>query len=131
MDNNIIHAIGGYSNSYHLIWINDNHNKIYSFSSKPIGNRKKDEPLYGHSLIVLNSLKQILILGGKSSTIWGGYLNDIWVCQCQSPHKPDDIKWTKLNNTTMPHKIEGFGMFFFMFISIYISITFYCLHCFE
>eukprot|EP01084_Bolivina_argentea_P087917 158725_1 len=101
---NTIHAIGGHSHSYHSIWKNSDENKIDSFVQYPIGNRKKDQPLYGHSLIVLDYFQQILIMGGKDSTVWGGYSNDIWVCK-----QPNDAKWIKLSQLTMPHKMSHFG----------------------
>eukprot|EP01084_Bolivina_argentea_P087916 158724_1 len=102
--NNTIHAIGGYSSALHSIWKNDNDNKINTFIQNVIGNRPKHQSLHGHALVTIESLNQILILGGKDNSIFGGYLRDIWVCQTQK-----QMQWTKLTETILPHKLCSFG----------------------
>ena len=104
--NNTIHAIGGYSCAYHLIWNNHNDNKLHTFSQHSIGDRKRDQPLYGHCVIALESTQQILVLGGKSNSIFGGYLQDIWCCDCRDRTHFSWNKWTK---TKMPNKMSDFG----------------------
>eukprot|EP01083_Nonionella_stella_P080380 220890_1 len=102
--NNTLHAIGGYSMCYHSVWplALEPNTHIRSFVSKPIGNRPKNQTLYGHSLIALHSLQQILIFGGRDNSLFGGYLHDIWAMSC-------DLSWTKLQNTKLPNRMMDFG----------------------
>lgn len=90
-----IHLIGGRLNSLHLIW--DDTNKRFTeryFRSKMI---------HGHSVIPLESTKQLLVLGGNDSHLFGGYLDGMWICDT----KPK-IKWKELQKK-MPHKMYHFG----------------------
>merc|ERR1712157_34274 len=77
---------------------------VNMFKQYPISNRSQKTSLYGHALIKIESKNQLVILGGNSSIgPFGGHLKDIWICNVK------DIKWTKLNDVTMPHKMFYFG----------------------
>ena len=71
------------------------------FKQYPISNRSTKTSLYGHALIQIKSKNQLLILGGNSSMMFGGYLKDIWLCNVGDK----EMKWEKLNDVAMPHKM--------------------------
>ena len=68
-----MHLLGGRLNSLHLVW--DAPSK--SFTERPF----RSKMLHGHGVIALESTKQLLVLGGNDSHLWGGYLGSIWVCE--------------------------------------------------
>mmetsp|Transcript_7645 Transcript_7645/g.11863 ORF Transcript_7645/g.11863 Transcript_7645/m.11863 type:complete len:442 (-) Transcript_7645:96-1421(-) len=90
-----IHLIGGRLNSLHLTW--DEVNKKFterSFRSKMI---------HGHAVIPLESTKQLLVLGGNDSHLWGGYLDSMWICDTTP-----SMKWRQLPST-LPKSMFHFG----------------------
>jgi len=91
-----LHLIGGRLNSLHLTW-NDAHKR---FDERPF----RSKMIHGHGVIPLESKKQILVLGGNDSHLWGGYLGSIWLCDTVPT-----IKWRHLDKVAMPNKMSLFG----------------------
>jgi len=90
-----IHLIGGRLNSLHLVWDEKQHKFTERFF--------RTKMLHGHAVIPLESSKQILVLGGNESHLWGGYLDGMWLCDTLPK-----IKWRQLPST-LPHKMFHFG----------------------
>ena len=104
--NGSIHAIGGYTNCYHSVW-HPSDATVDMFKQYPISNRPTKTGLYGHALIRNESKLQLIILGGNSSMMFGGYLKDIWVCNVQL------MEWEKLKDVQMPHKMYVYTLYIF------------------
>ena len=73
------------------------------FKQYAIGDRSPKLSLYGHALVVMEETNQLLIMGGNTSLMFGGYLKDIWMCDVIK------MQWTKLENACMPYKMFNFG----------------------
>jgi len=100
--NGNIHVIGGYSNCYHSAW-HVSHDSIHKFKQYPIADRSHKTSLHGHALIAIEESNELVVMGGNTSMIFGGYLNDIWVCDANK------MEWKKKENVSMPNKIFNFG----------------------
>ena len=90
-----IHLIGGRLNSLHLIWNETNKQFTERFF--------RSKMIHGHGILPLESTKQLFVFGGNDSHLWGGYLDEMWICDTIPK-----IKWRQLPST-MPHKMYHFG----------------------